>query len=307
MNDRVHIQEPEWTLQRRGFVAGAAGVLAPTGLARFLGWSHPAEAAEPDALNDLPRARHPVLPPPVPISGGTQIDGVLLHAFAPGPKGVKLPFSGFELQGVNVEPSTITDYKGITTLAHLVGTAIGSDRDSYNLEADIRAFEGEYLAANESRHRGRFALVEVNLYEPGSDAQIHSFNGGILPSGLFWTVEHGRGKFVVGGDGRRAVFVARDLPVIDTFVVLGPNHTPATLDFRVEWEASGSQMQLGSGSSVPEDDPAAFEGRFFPAKATASFSGSEIGFNFRTDREATSELGFAELGSERNGAFLRSG
>lgn len=96
----------------------------------------------------------------------------------------------------------------------------------------------------------------------------------------------------------------RDLPVIDTFVIFGPNDTPATVSFNVEWEASGRRMQLGSGSSVPEDDPAAFEGRFSPARATASFSGSEIGFSFRTDRNATSNRGFAEVGRERNGAFL---
>lgn len=96
----------------------------------------------------------------------------------------------------------------------------------------------------------------------------------------------------------------RNLPAIDSFVFLGANDTPATMSFKVEWEATGPEIQRGSGSSVPATDPAAFEGRFFPARATASFSGSEIGFSFRTARKADSERGFAELGRERNGAFL---
>ena len=55
-----------------------------------------------------------------------------------------LPFTGFQLEGFDVEPSTITDFGGSSAVAFHVGTAEGSDGKAYNLETDIRAFEGEY-------------------------------------------------------------------------------------------------------------------------------------------------------------------
>lgn len=152
---------PKWTLNRRGLLVGTAGVVASTGLAQVLGWSERAEAAEAHDWDDSNPSLRGVMPPPEPIPGGTEIPGGLLHGFAPGPKGRKFPYSGFELQGENVEPSTITDFKGFTALAMLVGekAARGSDGKTYHLESDIRAFDGTYLAADGSRHRGRFAFI----------------------------------------------------------------------------------------------------------------------------------------------------
>jgi hypothetical protein len=104
----------------------------------------------------LPR----VLPAPKPIPGGIQIPGgPLIHVFAPGPEGLTLPFTGVQLMGLDVEPSVITDYKGVTALAFHVGTATGSDGKQYNLETDMRAMEGSYIATDGSRNRGLFALI----------------------------------------------------------------------------------------------------------------------------------------------------
>jgi hypothetical protein len=58
-----------------------------------------------------------------------------------------------------VEPSVITDFKGVTALAFYVGTATGSDGKQYNLETDLRAMEGRYVAEDGSRKRGLFALI----------------------------------------------------------------------------------------------------------------------------------------------------
>jgi hypothetical protein len=75
------------------------------------------------------------------------------------------------------------------------------------------------------------------------------------------------------------------------------------VSFRIRWEATGPAQNLGSGSSVPATDPAAFLGEFAPARAEATISGTELGFAFRSD-SASSDRGFAELGRERNGVFL---
>jgi hypothetical protein len=101
-----------------------------------------------------------VLPAPKPIPGGFQIpNGPLFHVFAPGPEGVELPYTQVDLQGLDVEPSTMTDYKGFTAIAYHVGTATGSDGKQYNLETDMRAMEGTYIAVDGSRQRGLFAFI----------------------------------------------------------------------------------------------------------------------------------------------------
>ena len=101
-----------------------------------------------------------VLPAPKPIPGGNQIPGgPLLHVFLPGPEDVTLPFTGAQLQGLDVEPAVITDYRGFTALAYLAGSATGSDGKQYNLEADMRAMEGTYVASDGSRQRGLFGFI----------------------------------------------------------------------------------------------------------------------------------------------------
>jgi hypothetical protein len=145
----------------------------------------------------------------------------------------------------------------------------------------------------------------VDLFESGPGSpQIHDFQGGIPPNGLFWTVPIPPGEFNFSRRGRRARLHLRDVPVIDTFIFAGANSTPATVDISVQWEATGPAVERGSGDGVPPDDPAAFLGTFRQARATGAFSGIELGFAFRTRMEANSDVGFAELGFERNGVFL---
>jgi hypothetical protein len=101
------------------------------------------------------------------------------------------------------------------------------------------------------------------------------------------------------------VLHVRNLPVIDTFQFFGPNDTPALVDFRVEWEATGPAVARGLGGTVAPTDPRAFLGEFAPAVSRGSFSGGEIGFEFEADRGASSSpRGYAQLGTERNGVYL---
>jgi hypothetical protein len=108
--------------------------------------------------------------------------------------------------------------------------------------------------------------------------------------------------FKVSHDGRRATLEARDVCVLDSFQFGGPTNVPASVSFKVRWEATGPQERRGKGSAVPPTDPAAFLGRFAAARSTGSFSGSEVGFSF-TGRGDT-DRGYAQLGPERNGSFL---
>jgi hypothetical protein len=130
---------------------------------------------------------------------------------------------------------------------------------------------------------------------------VYDYNGGIPPSGPFWTVELPPRSFVVSPDHRHAVIELRELPLIDTFTFLGPNDTPAVLTMTIAWEALEDPVALGAGAAVPPTDPAAFLGRF--ARSTAHYSGRQLGFSFRSDPGASADAGYAELGTERNGVF----
>ena len=147
------------------------------------------------------------------------------------------------------------------------------------------------------------------MWDPGSGSQLHDYNGGILPSGLFWTVDLRRTALHFTMSSRRAVLSVKNLPVIDTFHFFGPDDTPAHVDFRAVWRSTGPAVPRGSGTSVPPTDPAAFEGEIAPAVSTFECSGDEMGFEFQADRGASTGLpdplqGYAQIGTHRNGAFL---
>jgi hypothetical protein len=89
-----------------------------------------------------------------------------------------------------------------------------------------------------------------------------------------------------------------------TYVTADGSRERGELDLSVEWEAIGPPEERGSGGSVPPTDPAAFLGTFRTARATGRFAGIELGYGFETRGEASSDLGFAELGFERNGVLL---
>jgi len=133
---------------------------------------------------------------------------------------------------------------------------------------------------------------------------VHDFNGGILPSGLFWTVNV-KGAVDIKVDSQRAILHVRNLPVIDSFQFFGPNDTPGLVDFHVEWRATGPAVPHGKGATVAPTDPGAFLGEIAPAVSTGRFSGSEFGFEFESIRRArTSPRGYAQIATERNGSFL---
>jgi hypothetical protein len=133
---------------------------------------------------------------------------------------------------------------------------------------------------------------------------VHDFNGGIQPSRLFWVVDLPDGAFQVSNDGRRASMHASNVAVIDSFQFGSPDGVPASVNFTVEWQATGPFVRHGNGNHVPPTDPGAFLGDFAPAFARGSLSGRELGFSFKSNPGVTTQRGFAEMGRERNGSFL---
>ena len=144
----------------------------------------------------------------------------------------------------------------------------------------------------------------MDLFEPGSGVQVHDLNGGVLASGLFWTLPLDDDALQVSDDRRRAVLDVKDIQVIENYQLFAPNSTPAALSFHIEWRATGSFVDRGKDATVAPTDPAAFLGRFAVAGSTAEFEVSEFGFSFRSDPGVSTDQGFAEMGRERNGVFL---
>lgn len=90
---------------------------------------------------------------PVPIPGGDSIPSVgMLHAFFPGPTSIGN-------DGFDIEPSTITNFKGFTGVAMLAGTATDANGNNFDLLSDLRVFQGEYVSADGRHHRGTFVEI----------------------------------------------------------------------------------------------------------------------------------------------------
>ena len=139
-------------LTRRAALQGAAGVAA--GFAAAATRPQGAVAHE----HGHGHGRLPV--PPEPIPGGIPIsDTQVIHVWPPGPTDVTLPFSGGQLQGLDVEPTTIRDFSGFSAVAFHVGTATGSDGTRYDLETDLRAFQGTYIDRTGHRRFGTFGFI----------------------------------------------------------------------------------------------------------------------------------------------------
>jgi hypothetical protein len=134
-------------ISRRSLIVGTAGTLA-AGVASA---TNAIADSEAQSIHSKP------LPLPKPIPGGLDIPPVI-HGFVPGPETLTLPFSKLTLMGLNVEPSTVTDFQGVTALAYIVGRAIGSDGVRYDLESDVRVFEGQYVGEDGTRREGTFAF-----------------------------------------------------------------------------------------------------------------------------------------------------
>jgi len=82
---------------------------------------------------------------PVPIPASS-------HIFAPGPRAQGL-------MGLQVEPSSITDFQGTVALAYLSGTATDGGGQHYDLAVDLRIMSGDYVAMDGSTRTGAFAFI----------------------------------------------------------------------------------------------------------------------------------------------------
>jgi hypothetical protein len=136
--------------------------------------------------------------------------------------------------------------------------------------------------------------------------QLHDFNPGIAPNGLFWTIPIPDEALEIRG--HQAHLHLNRVRVEDNFTFLGPGHVPAWVSLDVKWvQSTAPARHLKPGSDDPMD-PTRVEALFHDATATGYFSVDAPAENFHLVRAFGSSQGiFAEMGYEKNGAFLRHG
>jgi hypothetical protein len=98
--------------------------------------------------------------PPKPIPGGvTPPNHAQIHIWPAGDPAATLPFSHGTLKGFDVDPSTITDFRGFSALAYDDGTATGSDGATYNLETHMTVLRGRHIASDGTLQFGTFSFI----------------------------------------------------------------------------------------------------------------------------------------------------
>jgi hypothetical protein len=143
-------------------------------------------------------------------------------------------------------------------------------------------------------------LFTVNL-DGSRGPQIHDFNFGISPSGLFWTAPVP--EFSVEGelDDGFASFSVTNLAQLDAGNLNNSLHggptVPASVSFDMRWTGSGSRFDFTNSSDR-------FRGRFQFATVTIKWSARTRGFKFVSDPADTTVTQAGIIGEERNGVFF---
>jgi hypothetical protein len=149
----------------------------------------------------------------------------------------------------------------------------------------------------------------VDVYDPSlglTPVQIHDLNPGILPSGLFWTIEIPRDGIQVHLGKGVASMEANNVPILDygdfgnALFGSGPAPTPGVVSFKVTWSGVDERLQIRN------EDPVfgGFAGEFIRNTAQMEWTATVGDFTFVSDPLATSSSTFAEIGHERNGFFF---
>jgi hypothetical protein len=144
-------------------------------------------------------------------------------------------------------------------------------------------------------YQGQFDLTTFST-------QVHDFDPGFSPNGLFWTMPlPPDNPLVINFEAGEATLIA-DLDLLDYTSIpnaakLGPA-VPAEVNYELRWSGPISR------DFNFQDSDRGFRGRFLENKVTLAWSASRAGFKFVSDAANTSTNVFAELARESNGLFF---
>lgn len=140
-------------VSRRKFIGGIGAAVAAGSLGS-IGFATRAAAAPPSFLGGpTPKAIPGVVPTGVPDAPFDEI-----HWWLPGPDGSATQFNALPGFGLDVDPSTITDFDGFTAYAVIAGSGTGDDGENYDVELDVRVMDGRFVAEDGGTHHGTFGF-----------------------------------------------------------------------------------------------------------------------------------------------------
>lgn len=99
---------------------------------------------------------------PKPIPGGVDTGDPnvgFIHWWLPGPTDAVSPILGLQGMGLDVDPSTITDFEGVSAMAIVAGTVRDGDGNPFDCEFDLRAMKGRYVGEDGVERTGAWAFV----------------------------------------------------------------------------------------------------------------------------------------------------
>jgi hypothetical protein len=137
------------------------------------------------------------------------------------------------------------------------------------------------------------------MSQDGSKTQIHDFDPGNVPGGLFWTIAIPDNSVAANPEAGKASLVVKHLSTRDFGTVgnalMHGSWVPATVSFDVEWTGAITRPSTTDGSK--------FKFRHVTTGAHINWSGSSSTGDFQSS-PANQNIKFAELGHDRNGVFL---
>jgi len=134
--------------------------------------------------------------------------------------------------------------------------------------------------------------------------QLHDFNPGITPNGLFWIVQVPDSAVQVSGN--TLTIHLQNVAVVDQLQFpTGTGHAPVTLSFDVTYTRSGNPRKVEPSSHDPLS-PFNWEGQIWTATNSGTFSATYNDGSFSAQGSFSSSGFFGEMGTEQNGSFVDS-
>lgn len=134
--------------------------------------------------------------------------------------------------------------------------------------------------------------------------QLHDFNPGITPNGVFWIVQVPDSAVQISGN--TLTLHLQNVAVVDQLQFpTGTGHAPVTLSFDVTYTRSGSPREV---QPISHDPLTAFtwEGEIWAATNSGTFSAAYNDGSFSAQGSFSSSGFFGEMGTEKNGSFVDS-
>lgn len=138
--------------------------------------------------------------------------------------------------------------------------------------------------------------------------QVHDFNPGITPNGVFWIVEIPDDAVKISPDGETLTIHLENVPVVDQgSFPAGTGTTPATVSFDITYTKSGAPRHVRPTSRDPLS-PFNWTGEMWTATNSGTFSVAYNDKSFSAQGTFSSDFlpagNFGEMGTERNGSFV---